>query len=178
MIRGPLAAIISTSIATAGLAWAILFGIGAFEKNHAIVEFDGGYTRLGVINEERIFSSAEIKKDGQSIKSGDFKEVIGYLKALDGSESITASLASGITISGSVGIKWDASRTSFTLTTDQFERTSTDAEPVLVIDVIAQMQTMLLKEKADREETAKRVLTFGKDPASNFADSLVSALRR
>lgn len=179
-ISGPISAIIVSLILTLGT----LFGTGAFtsEKNYATVSFDGGYKRIGIIQEERIFTSAVVRLDGSTLKSGDFDEVIEWIyessantaRERGGFENVT--WRSGVSVEASAGIDWTGSVSKFRLTTQNYNDTSTTAKSLFAKDVIAKLEQLERDAKAQRVQSSKNALSFDKVPADVSLMSLLMSL--
>ena len=106
-ITGPIASIIITVI----LALSILFGIGAFSSESytfATILHKEGYKKIGVIAEERIYTTARISSNGGQdvIVEGNFRKIKNFLEdSIDeNSESEDLNLMDGILIEASAGI--------------------------------------------------------------------------
>lgn len=180
-ISGPISAIIVSSILTLG----VLFGTNAFnnDKNYATVSFDGGYKRIGFIEQEVIHSNAVISlDDGTVMKRGDIDEVIEWIyktsantaKERGSFESVT--WRDGISIKANAGIEWTGSVSKFILTTHTFEEISTTAKPLFAKDVVSKLENLTRDAKAERIENSKESLSFDKAPSSGSLKNLLSSL--
>ena len=91
-INGPIASIIIAII----LAITVLLGTGSFApspQNYATINYDGGYKRIGVIYEERVFTDASVEINGRTVEQGNFEQIVTFLKeAADEEGGSSASL--------------------------------------------------------------------------------------
>ncbi|WP_299137308.1 hypothetical protein [uncultured Vibrio sp.] len=180
IITTPIAAIIITLIA----CLSILFALGSFNQpklDYATVRFDGGYKKIGVISEQRSFSSVEVKFDDEVLWSGSFSyvadEIAKNLVSEKDSQSITTWKA-GVTLNGTAGVSWLGSDSSFKLTTENINLTSTQDAPLVVQDVINQLRTLDRKIKDEIHIEAEKALTFSESPNASFIlTRLVSTLK-
>lgn len=179
-MNGPIAAIIISVIITIGA----LFGTGSLmpEPNtYATVNFDGGYKKIGVINQEDIFTLATVFMDGKSLTSGKFQDVISWMEdqALNSGGVDKVTWKAGVKLVARVGIEWVGSESNFQLTTDRLEIASTAENPIIPATVISKLNVLEQKAKSERIETAKQTLTFGPTPKESFFISKVlSALSK
>jgi hypothetical protein len=165
-ISGPISAIIVSLILTLG----VLFGTGAFtsDKNYATVSFDGGYKRIGIIQEERIYTNAVVRIDQTTLKRGDFNEVIEWIleasantaKERGGLEKVT--WRDGVIIEASAGIEWIGSVSNFKLSTHNFDDISTTEKPLYAKDVIAKLEQLEQSAKGERIKNSTESLSFDK----------------
>ena len=80
-IDGPLASIIITII----LVTAALFGTGSFQSpqhTYATIHYDGGWTKIGIIRQERIFSNVSLSRGDETLFAGDIDSFKAYLEAM------------------------------------------------------------------------------------------------
>jgi len=178
-ITGPISAIIVSLILTLG----VLLGTGAFtsEKNYATVSFDGGYKRIGIIQEERVYTEAVVRADGRVLKRGDFDDVVEWIyeasadsaKERGGFDKVT--WRNGVSIEADAGIDWTGSVSKFRMFTHQFQETSTAVNPLFAKDVIAKLEQLERDAKSQRVKNSKEALSFDKVPADG---SLMSLLMR
>ncbi len=179
-MNGPLASIIVSLVVTTGL----LFGTGSFKNNpptYATVNFDGGYKKIGVISSEEVVTEARIERNGTRLTSGTFQQVITWIrnsaKDQGGVENVT--WKEGVTLAATAGIKWIASESNFTLTTDSLDLVSTDQAPVRLSDAIEKLSALEAKAKRERVETSRQALVFSDPPAESFLLSkILSGLER
>ncbi len=171
-ISGPVSAIIVALIFTIG----VLFGTGAFKKTrptYATVYFDGGYQKLGVISSERIYTEATITLDGEELISGDFEEVVAWMR--EGEDDIsTVTWKDGVVVSAYAGIDWVGSESSFRLTTESLELISDGL--LRPINVFEQFKKLEQKAKESREMEAKQALNFSESPNESFLLSKILSL--
>ena len=173
-ISAPFSAIIITLILVVGL----LFGLGKFDKepppSYATVSFDGGYKKIGVISSERIYTRGTITKDGDTFVSGDFDELIKWIKDSAEDQSLDQMIwKPGVNLEADAGIEWIASKSNFKLTTDSLDITSTEAVPLVFQDIISHLEELEQNAKLGREATAKSSLSFGDNPNVSFIISKV-----
>lgn len=166
-----LARVLSTSILVIGIL-IVVFATGTTDKNYATVNFDGGYSKIGVIYSERVQSEAELTFNGDIIVEGDINDVISWIK--DNSED-TSTWNEGVNLTASTSIQWIASRQDFTLTLDNY---SIDADGTLLAkSQIAVLEEMLSDAKLRRESTSLSSLSFTKDPNAGLLGQLTSLLK-
>tara|TARA_A100001011_G_C13842552_1_gene647593 strand:- start:42 stop:566 length:525 start_codon:yes stop_codon:yes gene_type:complete len=171
----PQATVISSFIVTAGLTSGIFF-VSSPQRNYATVSYDGGYQKIGIIYSEQVFTKAELKKDGDSIVSGDAEKVIEFLKKDSEGYSLDSKVGKGILLTASSGIRWNASRTNFDLTTDNLLLNSSK-ERLTPNTIISSLNKLIANTKSKREETSESALTYGRDPNPDWISSLASAFR-
>ncbi|MCQ4241912.1 hypothetical protein [Stutzerimonas stutzeri] len=127
------------ALITSGTA---LYGLGAFkqkEMTYATVNFDGrGFKKIGEIAEQRAFSKIMVTMKDKTIYSGATSEVLAEIKkSLDEEkEKEKASIIwkEGVRIKGNVGVSRIGSESSFELTTDTLDLTSTETQPIMVVE--------------------------------------------
>ena len=177
-VNTPQATIISTFIVTAGITGGIISATSP-TKNYAKVNFDGGYSKIGIIYDESIYSEAEFEWEGNIVASGDFDEVIAYIKTTvpNGRTLKDTTYLPGAKITASTGIEWTASRKNFKLALENFSQISSQSNPMNASEIIEKFNSMLEKTKSEREETANYSLTFERDPNPNWFSSLSSAFK-
>lgn len=161
----------------------ILYGLGAFEKKemtYATVHFDGGFKKIGVIAEQRVFSKIKVTMGGNEIYSGDIDTVTSEIKKSLSSDKNpnTTVWKDGVSIKGNVGVSWIGSESGFELTVDTIDLTSTDKAPLKPLDIIDTLEKMGIATKNKHQEYADGALSFGEGPKSSFLLSrIISALR-
>jgi len=165
------ARVISMTIFVGGLLAAI-FATGGADQNYATVQFDGGYSQIGIIYEERVTSEATITLDNEVIIDGDINDVIAWIQA---NSDATTTWIEGVNLSASTAIEWTASRQDFTLTTDSYDITSDGT--LVAIGEIAKLEAMWSQAKSSRQLTSLNVLEFSKDPNSGTIGQLLSLLK-
>ena len=161
-----------------------LYGLGAFkqkEMTYATVNFDGGFKKIGEIAEQRAFSKIKVTMEDNTIYSGEISEVLAEIKqSLDEEkEKEKASIIwkEGVRIKGNIGVSWIGSESSFELTTDTLDLTSTEAQPIVVVEIISKLEAMDAHIKSKHNEYSKKALTFSEKPESSFVLSkLIAAL--
>ena len=174
---------ISNIIIAAIISGTALYGLGAFKEKqmtYATVNFDGGFKKIGEIAEQRAFSKIKVTMGDKTIYSGDISEVLAEIQQSLAKEKDRNSITwkDGVRIKGNVGVSWVGSESSFELTTDTIESTSTDAAPLVLTEVISKLEEMDLHIKSQQQEYAKKALTFSEKPESSFVLSkLIAALR-
>lgn len=174
---------ISNVIIAAIFAGTALYGLGAFkekEMTYATVNFDGGFKKIGEIAEQRAFSKIEVTMGEETIFSGDIREVLAEIQSSLDNEKNKKSIIwkDGVKINGSVGISWVGSESNFELTTDTIDLASTDAQPIVLTEIMSKLEKMDTHIKSQQQEYAKKALTFSEKPESSFVLSkLISALR-
>lgn len=176
-LTGPMAAVLVSLILTLG----ILYGSGALVQpsdTYATVSFDGGYKKIGVISEERIFTKAEVTLEGQTLKTGDFETIINFMTeaATEAGGLEKATLKSGVQVSASAGLKWVGSESNFDLTTDEIKLVSTEEKPLLNKDVVTQLETLKKLAKDNRKKNSEESLEFGPAPKESFLLSKLLSL--
>ena len=168
----PQAAVISTAIITTGITGGVVSlngDSGSSPKNYATVNYDGGYSKIGVIYEENVYSEATVEYDGSIQCQGDFKAVETCLNRSIGKNKTaeTTNLSAGVVITAATGIEWDGSRKSFQLETDTFSQTSTALDRINLAGVISKFDEMLEKTEKNRKKTSKRSLSYSVNPGSS-----------
>jgi len=166
-----LARVISTSIFVIGLL-IVVFTTGGTDKNYAAVQFDGGYTKIGVIYEERVVSEATITLDDELIYQGDINDVIAWIQE---NSDPSDTWKEGVHLSASTAIAWSASRQDFELTTDTYDVTSDGT--LAPVGEIGTLEAMLDEAKSNRELMSSQSLTFSKDPNSGLIGQLTSLFK-
>ncbi len=166
-----LARVISTTIFTLGVL-AVVFATGNADQNYATVTFDGGYSQIGIVYEERVSSEAYITLDDEIIIEGDIGDVIEWISS-NSDESTT--WKKGVTLSASTSIVWTASRQNFDLTTDSYDLVSDGT--TVARDQINKLESMVSRAQSTREVTSTASLTFSKDPNSGVIGELISLLK-
>ncbi|MEG3755680.1 hypothetical protein [Psychromonas arctica] len=179
VITAPVASIIITLT----ICLTVLFGLGSFNASkldYATVNFDGGYTKIGVISEQRSFSEVEVKFNDKVLWSG----TLDYV-----ADEITNSMAfekdpqnvtwkEGVVLNGIAGVSWDGSESSFKLTTETIDLVSTEEVPLVVQDVITKLRKLDRKVKDENDISAKQALTFSEAPSASFTfTKFLAALR-
>lgn len=164
-ISGPIAAIIITLIITSGA----LIGSGSFDskpENYATIYFDGGYERIGIVREERVFTSAVLKFNNNVEHSGDFSSLINLLNEMsaDQGNASELNLADGVSIEASAGIIYIASESDFTLTEESLFVKSTQLNPVNQNELITKLKNIETSLKDRRETISSDALKFGPAP--------------
>lgn len=165
------ARVISTLILVGGLL-AVVFATGGAEQNYATVNFDGGYSRIGIIYEERVTSEATIILDNEVVIDGDINDVIAWIQA---NSDDTSTWKEGVNLTASTAIEWTASRQNFTLTTDSYDITSDGT--LVALGEVAKLQAMLSQANSSRQLTSLNALEFSKDPNSGTIGQLLSILK-
>ena len=160
-----------------------LYGLGAFEKKemtYATVHFDGGFKKLGEIQEQRVFSNVRMALNDETIFSGDIKKVTADLQRhLEKSKSQDlVTLKDGVKITGNIGIKWIGSEGSFELTIDPIDLVSKEGSLLKVADVITLLEKMDLNMKTKHMEYAQNTLIFSERPKTSSLISKLSAALR
>ena len=182
-LNWPQAAVISSLIVTTGITGGIV-NLGSDKsspsKNYATINFDGGYTKIGVIYDERVYSEATVEYQGQKECSGDFEDIKSCLERsiAKGKTAEDTDLLAGVKITASTGIEYSGSRQSFQLRTETWSKTSTDSDKINVAETISKFDEMLAKTKKERKKTSKSSISLGKDPGSsneyvNFLEKLL-----
>lgn len=166
-----LARVTSTSILVIGVL-IIIFATGGTGKNYATVNFEGGYTKIGIIYSERIDSEAKITINGDTLVEGDINDIISWIQ--DNSDS-SSTWKKGVTLNASTSIEWVASRQNFSLNTDNYSITSDGTLPAL--KQVSVLEKMLLDAKSRRESIVSSSLSFSKDPNAGLISQLTSLLK-
>jgi hypothetical protein len=179
-LTGPIASIIVAIIVVLGG----LFAVGALNPpphTYATVNFEGGYTKLGVIKREKVYTNVAIRNDESTVFSGTFDEVIPQIERSVRENGYTPSNATwnkGTTVNAVAGVEWIASESDFKLETDRFERTASSEAPLTVAQVITDLKALESKAKSEREKNAAEALTFGPFPQQPLLlAKLAAALR-
>tara|TARA_Y100000589_G_C27133991_1_gene621757 strand:+ start:373 stop:966 length:594 start_codon:yes stop_codon:yes gene_type:complete len=178
------ATVISSLILTTGITGAIISlnnDTNSIPKNYATVNYDGGYTKIGIIYDENIYSKAKVEYQGSIQSQGDFETVKSYLiQAISKDKTAeTTDLLPGVKISASTGIEWNGTRKSFKLETESFSETSTKEDKLNVGEIINKFDKMLNKTERNRKKTSKSSLVFDVDPdpsATNEWSSLLGQI--
>lgn len=179
-MNGPIASIIVSIILTMGF----LMGTGSFKSpatTYATVNFDGGYQKIGIISREEIYTEARIEMNGDRLVSGDFQEVIAWIRksARDNGGVENVTWKDGVRLKASAGIKWSGSESNFKLATETLDIQSTNQVPVKPSEVIVKLDELEKKAKAGRLENAKQSLVFSAAPTESFLISkILSAIQR
>ena len=161
----------------------VLFALGSFQTSnldYATVHFDGGYKKIGVISEQRIFSDVEVKFNDKVLWSGSLDYVAGEVANSIASENEPQNITwkEGVTLSGNAGVAWEGSESSFKLTTETIDLKSTKEVPLVIQDVITQLRTLDRKIKDENDISAKQALTFSEAPSASFTlTKFIAALR-
>ena len=166
-----LARVISTTIFTLGIL-VVVFATGGADQNYATVEFDGGYTQIGIVYEERVTSEAEIILDDEVIVEGDIDDIITWI--LSNSDE-SATWIEGVTLSASTSIDWTASRQNFELSTDSYDLVSDGTTAPR--EQVKKLESMLSNARDKRVSTSAASLTFSKDPNAGVIGQLISLLK-
>lgn len=166
-----LARVISTTIFTLGIL-VVVFATGGADQNYATVEFDGGYTQIGIVYEERVTSEAEIILDDEVIVEGDIDDVITWILSTSDASS---TWIEGVTLSASTSIDWSASRQDFKLNTDNYKIVSDGT--AVPLKLVKKLEQMVLDANLTRELTSSNSLTFSKDPNAGVIGQLISLLK-
>ena len=170
----PMATVVSTLILVFGLLVAFKTGGSEPQKNYAIVNFDGGFETLGVLESERVFTNVEITFNDSRQYSGTVSEVISGIKA-DTENPSTTTWKKGLVVDASGGIQWSGSAsTGFKLTTESYN-VSSDGN-LNIQNVIDSLQKMENDIKAGRLETRENSLEFNFAPQGAGSALLRSAL--
>ena len=177
-VNTPQATIISTFIVTAGITGGIISATSP-TKNYAKVNFDGGYSKIGIIYDESVYSEASFEYEGSILASGNFDEVISYIQSTVPENRTTkeTTYLPGAKITASSGIEWTASRKNFKLALENFSQISSKSNPMNASEIIDKFNSMLEKTKSEREETANYSLSFERDPNPNWFSSFNSAFK-
>lgn len=166
-----LARVTSTSIFVVGIL-IIVFASGGADKNYATVNYDGGYSKIGIIYSEELLSEAEVTFDGNTVVEGDINDVISWIQA---NADSSTTWKDGVTLNASTSIRWTASRQNFTLTTDNYSITSDGT--LAALEQVPVLVTLLSDAKTERESTVASALSFSKDPNAGLLGQLVSLLK-
>ena len=168
----PQAAVISTAIITTGITGGLVSlnsDNTSSSKNYATVNYDGGYSKIGIIYDENVYSEATVVFDGRELSSGNFETVKTYLNQSIATNKTaeTTNLTAGVVITANTGIEWDGSRKSFRLETDTFSQTSTNLDRINVAGIISKFDEMLEKTEKNRKKTSKKSLSYDVNPGSS-----------
>lgn len=169
-INGPIASIIIAII----LAITVLLGTGSFApspQNYATINYDGGYKRIGVIYEERVFTDASVEINGRTVEQGNFEQIVTFLKEAadeEGGGSASLNLKDGVAVKAVAGIQYFASESSFRLTLDTLNVKSTQVNPVNQSELINKLEEIENTVKNDRASVSQRSITFGAAPEVDF----------
>ncbi|MDA7793357.1 hypothetical protein N8985_04525 [Glaciecola sp.] len=166
-----LARVLSTSILVIGIL-IVVFATGTTDKNYATVNFDGGYSKIGVIYSERVESEAELTFNGDIIVEGDINDAISYIQNNLNEGDV---FFEGVSLTATTSIKWIASRQDFTLSTDNYSIVS-DGK-LNAYEQITVLEKMLSDAKLGRESTSLSSLSFIKDPNAGLIGQLTSLLK-
>jgi len=179
LISAPVSAIIITLM----ICFTALFVTGYFDEpaeNYATVHFDGGFKKIGVIGQQSYFSEVKIEKDNEVLASGSIEDVVETLSyGLDSADDPqNSTLVAGVTISGSAGISWVGSESSFKLNVEEIDMKSTSESEILVRQAIEELNAINDRIKAEHQDISDRALTFSENPGVSFTLSkIISALR-
>jgi hypothetical protein len=153
-----LARVVSTSILVVGIL-IVVFATGSTDKNYATVNFEGGYSKIGIIYSEEVQSEAELIYDGATVVEGDINDLISYIQNNLKEGDV---FFEGVNLTASTSIYWSASRQNFTLTTDNYSITSDGT--LNAYEQISVLEKMLSDAQKGRETTVASALSFSKDP--------------
>jgi len=168
-ISGPIAAIIISIIITLGA----LVGSGAFSPepaNYATINFDGGYKRIGVIYQERVYADATVEMNGRVIKSGSFADVVNFLKEAADEEGGGSglNLKDGVAVRAKSGVQYLASESSFRLNMENLDVKSTQVNPVNQKELIKKLEDIEASVKQRRAEVSNNAISYSTAPEANF----------
>ena len=175
------ATVISSLILTTGITGTIISldnNTNSIPKNYATVNYDGGYSKIGIIYDENIYSKAKVEYQGSIQSAGDFETVKSYLnqQISKNKTAETTELLPGVKISASTGIEWNGTRKSFKLETESFSETSTKEDTLNVGEIINKFDKMLNKTERNRKKTSKSSLVFDVDPDPSTTNEWSSLL--
>ena len=164
----PEATVLSTLILTAGLTVGIrsLSNKTSPAKNYATINHNSGYSKLGIIYDEMIYSQAKVEFAGEIQSSGDINEVKNYINSVVPKNKTleTTFLLPGVKVTASTGIEWNGSRKNFKLETDSFSQISTNSEQINAAEIVKKFDEMLKENKNGRKNTSKSSLSFDVHP--------------
>lgn len=175
-VTGPIAAIIVTLILTLGL----LVGTGAIipePKTYATVNFDGGWLKLGVISQERVFTDVKITRNGSTLMSGTVSEIKQALteQSAETGGVEKSTFREGIIITASAGIEWTGSESDFKLTTENLSLTSTGSAPIYFSGAILRLEEVEANAKLNRQKNSIEALSYSeKSKEASLWDKLIA----
>ena len=168
-IDGPLASIIITII----LVTAALFGTGSFKSpqhTYATIHYDGGWTKIGIIRQESIFSNVSLSRGDETLFAGDIDSFKSYLEATSAAAggSLDTPLSVGVVVDSQIGIKWLATENSFELTTESYNTVATKDQPIIPRNLILELETLERKAIDERATKSFEAVKYGPRPDDSF----------
>lgn len=176
-VTGPISAIIVTLILTLGL----LIATGAVfpePKTYATVNFDGGWKKLGVLSEERIYIEIEITRNGSNMYSAntmsDIKAFLSRQSEDTGGVEKTT-FREGVVINASAGIEWTGSESNFKLSTHNLSLASTAGAPIYFSAVLSSLEELEANAKLERQKNSIESLSYSeKSKEAGYLDKLLA----
>ena len=148
----------------------VVFLIQRTERNYVYVDHEGGYTALGYIYKQELYTDAEIIFEDE-IQASDISEVRQLLQSLP----IESTLSNGVQLNADAGIKWVGTATNFKLANHRLELKSNGS--AVPIDWLNKLEEMEENNLANYESIATLALRYEKPPGGSFFISrLLSAL--
>jgi hypothetical protein len=168
-IDGPLASIIITII----LVTAALFGTGSFKSpqhTYATIHYDGGWTKIGIIRQERIFSNVSLSRGDETLFVGDIDSFKSYLEATSAAAggNLDTPLSVGVVVDSQIGIKWLATENSFELITEKYNTVATKDQPIIPRNLILELETLERKAIDERATKSFEAVKYGPRPDDSF----------
>ena len=169
-LDGPMAAVIITIVLVAGA----LFGSGALtpeKPTYATVHYEGGWTKIGVIRQERIFSEVILTSPNNKKEfDGDIAQFKSFLEASSAASGNTLDtpLSAGFIVDAAVGIRWLATERSFDLTTDNYNSVSTRSKPIIPKTLVSDLEALERKAILERGGNSLAAIKYGPKPEESF----------
>ena len=169
-LDGPMAAVIITIVLVAGA----LFGSGALtpeKPTYATVHYEGGWTKIGVIRQERVFSKVTLTSPTNKTEfTGDIAQFKSFLESSSAASGSTLEtpLSAGFVVDAGVGIRWLATERSFDLTTDNYNSVSTKSSPIIPKTLISDLEALKRKAISERGDNSLAAIKYGPKPEESF----------
>jgi 3-oxoacyl-ACP reductase-like protein len=168
-LEGPVAAVIITIVIVVGA----LFGSGALtpeKPTYATVHYEGGWTKIGVIRQERIFSEVSLTREEESVFNGSIAEFKSFLEASSAASggTLDTPLSAGFIVSARAGIRWLATERSFDLTTENYNSVSTKTSPIIPKNLINDLEALKSKAISERGVNSLEAIKYGPKPEESF----------
>lgn len=137
------------------------------EEKYAYVEYHGGYQALGYINRENAFIDAEMFFDDKKI-TDDWEEAISILEDSEHGDILN----DGFELNIDYGVEWDASKTTFKLSTGEKKFVSNGE--LKASDVLNEIKKLEEDNIQSYRATSAQSLRFEKAPTDSFLSSKVT----
>lgn len=133
------------------------------EKNYAYVDHEGGYTAIGYISRQELYTDASIT----GIPSGGIYGISDVRSFLESAlvNDVNATINPGISLYADAGLQWTGSAGDMKLTGHRITLKSDDTPHVR--DWLAALVEVESNNELNYETTASRALRYEKAPASD-----------